>query len=270
MRLLDLGCGKAGDLSRWRDNGIEGLLGIDFYDDSLTNSIDGAFSRIMSTKRPTETPENYVFAKYDASLPLTAEGFDSVDEEWGGILRASYGLPGGADIGTREPVAKDGFEIAAAMFTIHYFYESEAKLDGIVENIARNLLGGGVFVGCCFAAERVVDLLGDKQEVEGRAEDGRLMWQISSLESTLESKIYNREIDVFIESINHKISECLVDFDVLQQKLSVHGIFLVESETFDVPYGDYIGDRRRPSMTETQRTFSWLYRYFVFQRKKKE
>lgn len=271
LRLLDMGCGKAGDLSRWRKSGIVGLLGIDFFDDSITNSVDGAFARLTK-----DAKDNYVFARYDASLPLTPEGFEasplvSEDEvEHRMVLRAAFGLPGGVDLGPgKNGVAMDGFEIVSSMFTLHYFYDTEEKLDGFVDNVGANLLPGGVFVGCCFAAEKVLELLDDDKLTEGRNEDGKLVWQISETPSTRkkENDKFGREIEVYVDTINHKIAECLVDFDMLKEKLSVYSIELVEESLFDVAYEEYLKGKRSP-MSDAQKRLSFLYRYFVFQRRR--
>lgn len=272
LRMLDMGCGKAGDLSRWRKAGIDGLLGIDFFDDSITNPVDGALSRLTKEAR-----DNYVLVRYDASMPLTPEGFDTSpfasdnEIEHRRVLRAAYGLPGGIDMGEgRNEVAKNGFEIVCCMFAIHYFFDSPEKLDGFVDNVGRSLLKGGIFIGCCFIADRVVELLEGSGEggVESRTPDGRLVWQISHHveESSLNAeKEFSRKIDVYVDTINNKITECLVDFDLLQEKLAKYSITLVEEASFDVLYDEYLKEKR-PAMNDVQKKLSFLYRYFVFRR----
>lgn len=301
-KLLDLCCGKGGDLARWKASGIAQVLGVDYYDDSITNGSDGVLARMInygsggprggqqhhhprtSSSAPSSTPsidpafKHYYFARWDVSYPMTEEAFDTApfesdnEAQHRNVLRAAYGIASPIKLPTA--VAVSGFDIVTCMFSIHYFFGEKAKLDAFVDNVARNLRSGGVFAGCCFAAERVLELLGTRDKVEGRADDGRLMWQISrevskdSKASKEASKEFGRQIDVYVDSINKKTPEFLVDFDLLQQALIEKGIELFETATFDVPYEEYL--RLRPEsapLTDAQKQYSFLNRYFVFRKK---
>ncbi len=254
--LLDLGCGQGGDLSRWRAAGFDRVLGLDLYDDSITNGTSGVLARIGShASQPA-----YFFARYDASRPLTKESIETLpdaDAEWKKVLLGVFGYEGGMEVPPEarfEPVR--GFETVSCMFALHYFFETPAKLRGFVDNVAVSLREDGLFVGCCFDRRLVLDALkrAGGREVVGRGANGRVLWMVEARDADA--------IDVYVASINRKITEYLVDFDALVRELSARGIDLEDTGLFEDLYSRYKGER----MDDASREFSFMNRYFVFRR----
>ena len=105
--LLDLACGRGGDVHKWRAIGIRKVVGLDVSEGS-----------VCEARR-----------RWNASGPsLQTVTFQTAD------LRSPLALH-------RE------FDVVTCMFALHYFFESEAVAHVFLENVSRHLKPGGRFIG---------------------------------------------------------------------------------------------------------------------------
>ena len=149
LRVLDIGCGKGGDLGKWQQapQPVELYVGVD----PAEVSIDQARERFLQLRsgggrggrggrgsrggfhggRPQRTFDAEFFAE-DAftyslgDIPIIREVGFGPGSRWG---------PGG------------GFDVVSMMFCMHYAFESEAKAKGMLANVAGSLKKGGRFLG---------------------------------------------------------------------------------------------------------------------------
>ena len=146
LRILDIGCGKGGDLGKWQQapQPVELYVGVD----PAEVSIDQARERYLQMRssggrggrggrgghqggRPQRTFDAKFFAE-DAftyslgDIPIIREIGFGPGSRWG---------PGG------------GFDVVSMMFCMHYAFESETKAKGMLENVAGCLKKGGRFLG---------------------------------------------------------------------------------------------------------------------------
>ena len=149
LRVLDIGCGKGGDLGKWQQapQPVELYVGVD----PAEVSIDQAKERFLQMRsgagrgvrggrggrggfqggRPQRTFDAEFFAE-DAftyslgDIPIIREVGFGPGSRWG---------PGG------------GFDVVSMMFCMHYAFESEAKAKGMLANVAGSLKKGGRFLG---------------------------------------------------------------------------------------------------------------------------
>ncbi|RKO82806.1 guanine-N(7)-methyltransferase domain-containing protein [Blyttiomyces helicus] len=107
-RVLDMCCGKGGDLQKWRNAGIAEVLGVDIAD----VSVDQARQRFREG--------NFRFkAEYHAADCFTERLADQI-------------------------VPPDTlFDLVSIQFALHYSFESEEKARRALENITANLRPGG-------------------------------------------------------------------------------------------------------------------------------
>lgn len=122
-RLLDLACGRGGDLQKWRDAGVKQVKGVDISE----KEIEEAWQR---------------YAGLDGRDRIQVD-FESTDV-----------------IGMQEWKDSQGpFDVVTCMFAAQYFYASEATLFMFLSNVAKNLKRGGVFLGTVPDGKRVLSLV---------------------------------------------------------------------------------------------------------------
>ena len=151
LLVLDIGCGKGGDLQKWQQapQPVELYIAVD----PAEISIDQARERYAQMRgggrggrggfrggRPQRTFQGEFFVKdcfgeWLGEIPIIRDvGIDgSVGPGGGGAISARWG--GG------------GFDVVSMMFCMHYAFESEAKARGMLRNVAGSLKKGGRFLG---------------------------------------------------------------------------------------------------------------------------
>lgn len=116
--LLDLACGRGGDIHKWRALGIRDVLGLDISAESVEEG-QARFETIA-----TRSDFNYVFQTAD--------------------LRTGW----------RSPERKQ-YDAVTCMFAMHYFFDTEASAHALLKTASDNLKPGGYFVGIVPDAFRV-------------------------------------------------------------------------------------------------------------------
>ena len=116
-RLLDLACGRGGDLWKWIDADIKYVKGVDLSPGEIEEA-NGRYRQALEKK----------------NIGTVVEFVDS------------------SVLGLEEFVALDGdrreqFDAVTCMFALHYFFVSEKALKRFLRNVAINLKPGGYFFG---------------------------------------------------------------------------------------------------------------------------
>jgi SAM-dependent methyltransferase len=219
--LLELACGKAGDLPRWLKHDFDKVVGVDVNRDCIENPTDGAYARLLSRGAPVE---RFAFLVADAGWKFTPERF----RPRSAACLHFWGFEKFADQFREEAFgfASDRFEVVSCMMAVHYFFESERALDAFVYNVAQHLRPGGVFIGTCMDAASVMTRLQSSSSTAvGRCQrTGRVLWKLSRVSSSANVTGCGQALEVFIESIGHPVREYLVDFELLAAKLASYGL----------------------------------------------
>ncbi|WEW58212.1 mRNA cap guanine-N7 methyltransferase [Emydomyces testavorans] len=143
LLVLDVGCGKGGDLGKWQQapQPVELYVGLD----PAEVSIDQARDRYNSMKHDRRRRRGY---------PLYHAEFHTKDcfGEWLGDLSIIQRVGIDGNIGPNGSLMSSrwgggGFDIVASMFTMHYAFESEEKARQMLQNVAGALKKGGRFLG---------------------------------------------------------------------------------------------------------------------------
>jgi hypothetical protein len=291
--LLDVACGKAGDLQKWRRSNADFVLGVDYAGENILDRKNGAYARVLSTWM-TNGKENVppmIFAIGDSSKPLINGEAGSTAEEQR-ILRSVFRrVPAGGDVPIYvERVGggrlKYGADVVACMFAIHYFFVNETAFSGFLENIRETLKIGGYFIGCAFDGEAVFNLLRDTPKGGskiGKEGDDTMIWNLVKQYDEDDLPVgddgFGLAIDVNFISIGTSHREYLVPFPLLVEKMKMIGCELLDdgemaelglnasTNMFDKSYEMAVKAKQKYPMTEAVRKFSFLNRWFIFKRK---
>jgi len=135
LRVLDLACGKAGDLPKWLKAGVTHYAGVDIS----RQAVDDAAKRFNDMCGSGKGSAHSVSAKFaQADLGCT-------------------------DLGERGFLAPDEkFDVISVQFALHYLFQSEKRALSFFRNIAGRLVTGGVFLGTIPDAAKLVRSLRDK------------------------------------------------------------------------------------------------------------
>lgn len=111
--VLDLGCGKGGDIFKWGRTGCSGFIGIDIAEVSISQAKE-RYDKVRNKKFWAD------FCVGDAF----GERVESI-------------------------VHPDAFpvDIVSSQFCLHYAFENEQRVRTLLSNISRSLRRGGVFIG---------------------------------------------------------------------------------------------------------------------------
>lgn len=149
IRVLDMGCGKGGDLLKWKcaPQDVELYVGVDTADVSIYHARERYDSMLRETRRrrgggrrdkPIFDAEFHVmdcWSNWVGDIPIVNRiGADpNVGPGTAGRISARWG--GG------------GFDVVTMMFCMHYAFESESRCRTMLRNVAGSLKKGGRFIG---------------------------------------------------------------------------------------------------------------------------
>ncbi|KAI0176559.1 guanine-N(7)-methyltransferase [Hypoxylon sp. FL1284] len=153
LLVLDIGCGKGGDLGKWQQapQRVQLYVGLDPAD----VSIDQAKERYRSMAhrgggrggRGGHRGGRHQHL-FDARLLVK----DCYSESIGDLdIVRQVGFD-------HSPMGRSGFDIVSMMFCMHYAFESEAKARTMLQNVSGALKKGGRFIGCIPNS----DVIGDR------------------------------------------------------------------------------------------------------------
>lgn len=146
IRVLDLGCGKGGDLGKWQSvpHPLDIYIGID----PAEVSIDQARDRYNEMSRGGRSGRGgrggYRGGRAQRAFDAEFIAQDAFGQSIGKIpIIQNIGFA--EDGGSRW--TGGGFDVVSMMFCMHYAFESEAKAKGMLANVAGSLKKGGRFLG---------------------------------------------------------------------------------------------------------------------------
>ena len=116
-RVLDLACGRGGDVHKWNDLGIRHVTGVDVSARSLEEAARRAEAAATSAT-PHFTRD---FVRADLTVVDAAAG-----------RRRRFG---------------GGYDAVTCMFALHYFFAAEEVASALLRTVADSLAPGGCFVG---------------------------------------------------------------------------------------------------------------------------
>ncbi|KAL5001874.1 mRNA capping enzyme-domain-containing protein [Aspergillus recurvatus] len=146
LLVIDLGCGKGGDLGKWQlaPQPIDLYVGLDPAEISIEQARD-RYAQMKTGRGPRQRRGPLFHAEF-APKDCFGEWLGDVPIVQQVGIEANVG-PGGSVMSSRW--GGGGFDVVASMFTIHYAFESEDKARQMLRNVAGCLKKGGRFLGVC-------------------------------------------------------------------------------------------------------------------------
>ena len=279
--LLDISCGRAGDLNHWVDSKLNSVVGIDLNRENL-DGMNGACNRMLNDfERIQESVNQLLFVWGDSSFELM-NGSAAKDELNKYYLDIIYGNIDQTTI-TNDKLKKfynignvnngNGFNVVSCQFSFHYFFENMDKLDSVLRNISDSLKVGGVFIGTTLDGNMVFNALKNKNSIMEHKND-KLLWKITKKYDQenfdVDENSLGYKIDVYMDSIGKTNMEYLVNYEYLDSILERYNLKMKSTITFSdlfvelnsnkEAYGDAL------KMSEELKKYSFLNKCFIIEK----
>lgn len=243
-RVMDIGCGKLGDLYKYISNNVGTLVGIDPSTDNLYNINDGAAVRLLGLtdkqKNKQLEPEHKLLIKKSMLLIgngtknfANGEAFtDNLSKYYASILYGNhYVEDNSGKLRKMYNVGTNLFHSILCNFAIHYMMNNEDDFHNFCLNIQQNLIDQGYFAITFIDKKEIMkDFKGKKKSTIGKSKNDKLIWSITKLNEN--NDLLGNTIKVYFETFARETEENLVDIKFLEDRLSNYGLKLIDTKLF--------------------------------------
>ncbi len=285
--VLDLGCGRGGDLLKWYHARVGDYVGTDPDYHGIYSSVDGAVSRYNQMKKKFPDFGKITWIQADSSAPLTVKAqetkIQNMTDENKELIEKTF--------------TNKQFDIISSQFTIHYLFDSKESINSLIENIKNHLKLGGYIILTLFDAKQIIEKLENKNTFTSYYTDDngnrkKFFEVIKKFEGNVKDDV-GLAIDVHMAWImeeNKYCTEYLVTEKLLTNTMKKAGCRLVETDLFSNLYylnqqyftqvieheenkknykfykdvAQYYGDLK--GADKESRMFTFLNRYYVYQK----
>ena len=286
--LIDMACGKGGDLHKWEKLMPKFVLGIDYAMIDILDKNNGAYNRMLKAILDlgrAKVPD-IIFVAGDVTMPIITGEAGRTEEEKK-MLRTLFGQNTGGGVPPYVEkmmgVLQNKADVISCMFALHYFFKDKTTFDGFLRNIADCLKVGGYFVGCCFDGDSVFKLLHEVKTGDSYIgkEGEETIWTIrkdyEGTELPTTDDGFGKAITVEFASIGLPHEEYLMPWDLLVAKMDTIGCELVKdpinelglkastnlfSASYEMAKDRKYGLEKFPAIEQ----FSFMNRWFIFKR----
>jgi mRNA (guanine-N7-)-methyltransferase len=226
-RLLDLACGRGGDIHKWIALGLSEVHAVDIS----AKSIEEARSRYANARTKTST----------SGQPFTFE-----------VCDVSQG------VSFRTPK-----NVVTCFFAMHYFWKSEEMAHAFMKSAASNLVPGGHFIGIVPSGRSVLDHLQTSSVYEDECMRIEACWlgKPACFSSAYKLQIQGTVVE------DSDVLEYLVFSNVLEKVAGVHGLVPVplDHRFFESPKIGCL-HKLRPPFVDQHAPVSKLFSAFAFKK----
>ncbi|XP_043543626.1 mRNA cap guanine-N7 methyltransferase [Chiloscyllium plagiosum] len=198
ITVLDLGCGKGGDLLKWKKGQISKLVCVDMAD----ISVEQCTQRYVDMKNRCYSNEHLFaadFIRADCTKELLTEKYHDPD-----IV----------------------FDICSCQFVYHYSFETLQQADTMLKNACERLRPGGYFIGTTPNAFELVKRL----ETSETSSFGNELYSVT-FQKKGEYPLFGCQYDFSLEGVVN-VPEFLVYFPLFEEMAKKHKMKLVLKKTF--------------------------------------
>ena len=232
LSVLELCCGKGGDLDKYFMNKIKLFVGADISGELLENA-KTRLEKIKNEKYNNNFQTKCIFIKEDLSSPEN-EFLEKFDKKY-------Y------------------FDLVSCQFALHYHFESEQRINSFLINVSSRLCNGGYFIGTIIEDNVIVKRLRNRKKIpdnkylDEKFTFGNEFYSVKFSQKKFEKKngpfgikygfYLEDSIDNRDEEGNIKyVGEYLIVFKEFEKICKKYGLYLVEKKNFTDFYHEYIKD----------------------------
>ncbi|THH09356.1 hypothetical protein EW145_g2067 [Phellinidium pouzarii] len=216
-KVLDLGCGKGGDLNKWQKARVREYVGVDI----AAVSIDQARSRYLSSAAAHPTKGQSRFSAFFAALDCYSDSLTNIPD-----------LP--------LPPQSDPFDIVSMQFCMHYAFESVQKARVMLENVTMYLRKGGRFIGTIpndkLLLRRLDSLPPDRDPSD--LSFGNAVYRIK-FDTRDRRPVFGFRYSFFLQDAVEDVPEYIVQWDNFVQLASEYHLRLLYKEEFHDVYAEH-------------------------------
>lgn len=202
VRVLDMGCGKGGDLLKWRKGGISHLICSDIASVSLEHC-QTRYTDMLQRNDRDRNSTNIYSVEYIAA--------DCTKER----LREKY----------KDPSIK--LDLVSCQFAFHYSFESLTQAECMIHNAAECIAPGGFFIGTIPDAN---DLLARVRKSNSNS-FGNEVYKVTFECETSKPPLFGAKYNFHLEGVVD-CPEFLVHFPTLIKLAKKYGLKFVKKEKF--------------------------------------
>jgi SAM-dependent methyltransferase len=232
--VLDIGCGRGGDILKWYHARVGEYIGIDVDYYGIYSSTNGAISRYNEFKKkfPDFGKVQWIQADPSALLEPTYQEnkLSNMTSENKQIIDKVF-------------TKNKKFDCISSMFAIHYLFDSKESTNNLIENIKKHLKTGGYLFFTLFDAKLIMDKFGDKDTFTTYyTDDDGTRKKLFEIIKKFDGKLEDKEglaIDVHLAWFmqeNKYETEYLVTPNLLNKTMEKAECRLVETDLFSNLY----------------------------------
>lgn len=207
-KVLEIGCGKGGDLIKWSKAKIKDFVGIDI----ASVSIDQARMRYAQLRPPKYTA---YFTAADCYTRLLSD-----------VLPENVLSPGAAP-----------FDVVSLQFCMHYAFESEDKVRTMLTNVTKWMKPGGRFIGTVPNGKWLMDRLDGIPDDAKELEFGNSVYKIR-FEQREPRPLYGHRYWFYLKDAVEDVPEYVVHWDSFVKLASEYDLDLIYEKEFHEVYAE--------------------------------
>nr|SVE93664.1 EOG090X07I2 [Scapholeberis mucronata] len=202
LNVLDLGCGKGGDLLKWERGNVHHVICADIAATSIEQCKE-RYEKMKHRSRPVFTAE---FIAADCSKTNIQDKMKNPDLK---------------------------LDLVSCQFAFHYSFESLPQAEQMLANVSSNLQPGGYFIGTTTDASDIMRRLGRDKD-QGNRKFGNSIYSVEFPPETcldpppLFGAKYNFHLEEVVDC-----PEFLVHFPTFRKLASKYGLTLVQKTRFE-------------------------------------
>ncbi|KIL68637.1 hypothetical protein M378DRAFT_158475 [Amanita muscaria Koide BX008] len=198
-KVLDMGCGKGGDMTKWAKARVKEYYGVDI----AAMSVEQAHKR-WKTLHPPRFDAH--FAAMDCYTEPLAKGF----------MPAMLSQP---------------FDVVSMQFCMHYAFETVQKARCMLENVSKHLRSGGVFIGTIPNPDFLLDQLDALPQDAEKLSFGNSVYKIT-FEKRKTGQIFGHKYWFFLRDAVDNVPEYVVHWDNFVQMAAEYKLRLLYKQEF--------------------------------------